>query len=70
MKKETYAAPVMEIVLLEREKTVLTSECEGNEPGNYCPGVECTAESSGCANDCVKYIPCFADDCPLHSHRI
>ncbi len=54
MKKETYVAPVMEIVLLEREKTVLTSECEGT----YCFGV-CIGE--GCPEFCSSEAVCYRD---------
>jgi hypothetical protein len=60
MKKEPYAAPVMEIVLLEREKTVLTSGCEdGDEAGG-------TGDSPVCETDCFRY-DCPGDViCPTH----
>ena len=45
MKKETYAAPVMEIVLLERMNTVLISGCEPID----CSGV--------CLGDCSSFTP-------------
>ena len=59
MKKETYVAPVMEIVLLEREKTVLTSgNCVRYIPG-YCPA-HCPMDLIPCTGDCGKHCP---DDC-------
>ena len=67
MKKEPYVAPVMEIVLLEREKTVLTSGCEddcpeycfGDECPKYCSEEQCLEDDWGfCHEDCVANENC------------
>ncbi len=54
MKKELYIAPVMEIVLLERVNTVVTSGCEPT----YCIGV-CMGD--GCSEFCLCESVCFRD---------
>ena len=62
MKKETYVAPVMEIVLLERMNTVLISGCEpidcsGFGCSSYTPAF-CTSEINPCLTDgvCIREI--------------
>ncbi len=56
MKKETYAAPVMEIVLLERGKTVVTSGCGVGDYLN-CTGYDPCYLDGSCPSDCSGNCP-------------
>ena len=56
MKKETYVTPVMEIVLLERGKTVVTSGCGVGDYLN-CTGYDPCYLDGSCPSDCSGNCP-------------
>ncbi len=60
MKKETYVAPVMEIVLLERGGAVVTSGCED---GDCCYNAHnfCACDGGVCRFDGICLYDCSKD---------
>ena len=76
MKKETYAAPVMEIVLLERGGTVVTSWCGPTDCTGVCLGDgECFGDGESGGSDLCPGVGCsgdklcigtYTDDCSVN----